>query len=70
MTKAEADIEAQKIFEEMSKEEEEIKKKAIAEGRWREGLDANNYLYKETHKRRWERLQKLAAMIDEEEDEE
>lgn len=66
MTKAEADIEAEKIFNETRKEDEEIKRKAVAEGLWRTGLDANNYLFKESHKRRCERLQKLAAMIDEE----
>lgn len=65
MTKKEADIKASKIFEEIVEECDAIEKKAIEEGRWKSGLDSNNYLFEEVHKRGRERLQNLANMIDE-----
>ena len=65
MTKIEADIKAKEIFEEISKECDEIMEKAKAEGQWRPGLDSNNYLFKEVHERGRKRLEELAAMIDE-----
>ena len=45
MNKAQADIEARKIFQECNKRADEIIKKAKAEGRLKMGLDSNKELF-------------------------
>jgi len=66
MNKAQADIEAGKIFQECNKRADEIIKKAKAEGRLKMGLDSNKELFFDLHKETKEKLRLLASMIDEE----
>lgn len=66
MNKAQADIEAKKIFDESNKKADEIIKRAKKEGKWKMGLDANKHLFDELHKETKEKLKLLASMIDEE----
>lgn len=66
MNKAQADIEAKKIFEERNRKADEIMKKAKEDGTWQMGLDSNNGLFKELDKETKEKLKVLASMIDEE----
>ena len=66
MNKAQADIEAKKIFDERNRKAEEIIKNAKAEGTWQMGLDSNNGLFEDLDKETKEKLKVLASMIDEE----
>lgn len=66
MKKAQADIEAKKIFEERNRKADEIIKKAKEDGIWLTGLDSNKGLFKELDKETKQKLKELAAMIDEE----
>ncbi|MCM1308051.1 MAG: hypothetical protein NC223_05575 [Butyrivibrio sp.] len=65
MTREEADAEAKKIISESNRKEDEIIAKAKADGTWVSGLDTNRELFEPIKKETWEKLQKLAAMIDE-----
>lgn len=66
MNKAQADIEAKKIFEEAAKKSEKIIEEAKNNGSWQKGLDSNNGLFKELENETKEKLRVLASMIDEE----
>ncbi len=66
MNKIQADIEAEKIFDNVAKTKEEIMKKAKEDGIWKMGLDSNNDLFKKVDDEAKEKLKKLASMIDEE----
>lgn len=67
MTRAEANEEAKKIYEEWNRTVDEIENKAKEDGIWiNHGLDSNNYLFKEAFNKAKEKLKKLKEMIDEE----
>ena len=66
MTKAEANIEAKKIFEESIKESEKITQRAKENGAWQKGVDSNKVLFEELHKKTKQKLRELASKIDEE----
>lgn len=66
MTKAEADIEAKKIFDESIEEAEKITQKAKENGTWQRGLDGNKELFEELHKKTKEKLKELTSKIDKE----
>ncbi len=66
MNKAEANKEAEKIYDQWCKDQDEIKRKAQENGTWSKyGLDSNNHLFKELNNEVKEKLKALAAMIDE-----
>ncbi len=64
MTREEANAEAKKIFAEANRKEDEIIVKAKAEGTWQGGLDGSRELFEPIKKETREKLQKLAAMIE------
>ena len=66
MNKAQADIEAKKIFDEAAKKSEKIIEEAKKNGTWQMGLDSNNGLFKELDEETQGKLKVLASMIDEE----
>ena len=65
MNKAQADIEARKIFEESNKKADEIIKKAKEDGTWQDGLDSNKKLFADLDNETKEKLKLLASKIDE-----
>lgn len=65
MTREEADAEAKKLFAEARRKEEEVTAKAKSDGTWVPGLDTNRELFEPINKELFEKLQKLAAMIEE-----
>lgn len=64
MTKAEADIEAKKIFGEWNDEAEKVTQKAKENGVWKGGLDGNSHLFKELDEKYRNKLRELALKID------
>ena len=52
MDRTEANVEAKKIFDKWNEKTNEIEKKAKKDGIWKkEGLDSNNYLFKEINEK-------------------
>ena len=65
MNRAEANVEAKKIFDKWNEKRNEIEKKAKEEGIWKkEGLDSNNYLFKEINEKAKVELAELESQID------
>lgn len=65
MNKADANLEAKKIYEKWQKEREKIEKEAKEKGEWLTvGLDSNNYLFKEVDDKAKQELKKLTDQID------
>ena len=64
MTEEQAKIEAKKIYKEFGEKKDEIKKKAVADGTWRPGLDSNRGLFKELEKETKNKLKVLQSLID------
>ena len=65
MTREQADKEAQKIFQEVTRKCDAITEQAKKDGTWKPGLDSNNDLFKQVHDEAKEKLRILASMIDE-----
>lgn len=60
-------VEAKKIFDKWNEKRNEIEKKAKEEGIWKkEGLDSNNYLFKEINEKAKLELAELESQIDSE----
>lgn len=66
MTRAEANEKGKQILKEVNKQCDRIREEAQANGTWQMGLDSNNHLFKEVHKKAIEKLKKIEEMIDEE----
>lgn len=65
MNREQANKEAEKIFDEVSKKCDEIMREAKENGTWQMGLDSNNHLFKEVHEEARKKLGILHSMIDE-----
>lgn len=65
MNRTEANVEAKKIFDKWNEKRNEIEKKARENGTWKEeGLDSNNYLFKEINEKAKLELAELELQID------
>nr|DAE65905.1 MAG TPA: hypothetical protein [Caudoviricetes sp.] len=64
MDRTEANVEAKKIFDKWNEKTNEIEKKAKKDGIWKkEGLDSNNYLFKEINEKAKLELAELESQI-------
>ena len=65
MSKDEANREAKKIFEQWTKDREQIELEAKKNGTWQDvGLDSNNHLFKKLDAETKEKLKELNKKID------
>ena len=65
MDKEQAKKEFNKIIQETVNKEDIIEEEAKKNGKWKQGLDSNNELFKEVNEEARRKIELLASMIDE-----
>lgn len=65
MNKEQAKIEYRKIIADCIKQEDKIMQEAKKSGTWKMGLDSNNELFADLHKKTKEKIDLLKSLIDE-----